>query len=64
MCNQRLEIDQTLFHERYSFRIRLMVAELESNIDLAERGVHERVLLLRFAPDTDDEDGASEAAGL
>lgn len=42
MRHQRLEVDQSLRDESDRLRIRLVVAELESNVDLAERGVHER----------------------
>jgi hypothetical protein len=63
MSDQRLQVDQALRHQQDGFWVRLVVAELEANVDLSERRVHERDRL-EALPDTDDEHRATETRCL
>ena len=63
MSGQRLYVDQALRDQRDGFGVRLVVAELEADVDLSERRVHERDRLEGLS-DTDDEHRTTESRCL
>lgn len=64
MGDERPQINQPFRHQRDGLGIRLAVPELEADVDFAERGVGEWVLLRRLVSESDDKDGAAEARCL
>lgn len=63
MRDQRLQIYQAFRYQRDRFWIRLVVAELEPDVDLAERGVHEWNGL-EVLSHANDEHSTAKARGL
>lgn len=61
MGDEWFQINQAFGYQHDGLRIRLVVSELEANVDFAERGVGEWVLLDRLVSESDDKDGAAES---
>jgi hypothetical protein len=63
MRDQRLQIYQAFRHQRDRLWICLVVPELEPDVDLSERSVHERDLL-ELLSHANDENTAAKTRGL